>query len=69
MERGTLLTNILKDKDHKEGCDQVIDALDVAAGRVANGPDEEDPLKNLTHIQTNTDLVSEQQRADKKKAI
>lgn len=43
-----VLTNVLKDVDDKEWRDQVIDALHVATGRVADGPDKQDSLKNLT---------------------
>lgn len=44
---GTLLTDILKDEDDKERCDQVVDALNVAAGWVADSPDKQDPFKYL----------------------
>jgi len=44
-----LLTDVLKDEDDEERRDQVVDALDVAAGRMTDGPDEEDPLKNLSY--------------------
>lgn len=47
-ETEKLLTDVLEDVDDKKRCDQVVDALHVAAGRVANGPDEQDPLKNLS---------------------
>lgn len=43
-----LLTDVLKDVDDEERRDQVVDALHVAAGRVADGPNEEDAFKNLT---------------------
>lgn len=43
-----LLTDVLKDVDDEERRDQVVDALHVAAGWMADGPDEQDPLKNLT---------------------
>lgn len=43
------LTDVLEHVDHEEWRDQVVDALHVAAGRVADGPNEQDPLKNLTH--------------------
>ena len=39
--------DVLRQEDHKEGCDQVINALDIATGRVADGPDEQDTLKDL----------------------
>lgn len=42
-----MLTNVLEDVDDKEGRDQVVDALHVAAGGMADGPDEEDPFKDL----------------------
>lgn len=42
-----VLTNVLKDVDHEEGRYQVVDALHVAASRVADGPDEKDPFKYL----------------------
>lgn len=48
------LTDVLKDVDDKERRDQVVDALHVAAGRVADGPDKQDPLKYLTHTNTHT---------------
>lgn len=54
------LTNVLKDVDDKERCDQVIDALHVAAGWMADGPDKKDPLKNLTHKHTHKNTVSKQ---------
>lgn len=54
------LTNVLKDVDDEERRDQVVDALHVAAGWMADGPDKKDPLKNLTHKHTNRDMVSEQ---------
>lgn len=52
------LTNVLKDVDDKERRDQVIDALHVTAGWMADGPDKQDPLKNLTHKHTHRDRVS-----------
>lgn len=42
-----MLTNVLEDVDHEERSDKVIDALHVAAGWMADGPDEQDPLKYL----------------------
>lgn len=39
MEREEL-TNVLEDVDDKERSDQVVDALHVAAGWMADGPDE-----------------------------
>ena len=55
QERRTGLTDVLEDVDHEEGRDEVVDALDVAAGRVADGPDEEDTLEDLhTHTHTHT---------------
>lgn len=50
--RGTALTDVLEDVDDEERRDQVVDALHVAAGWVADGPDEQDPLKDLTHTKT-----------------
>lgn len=47
-ETEKLLTDVLKDVDDEKRCDQVVDALHVATGRVANGPDEQDPLENLS---------------------
>lgn len=41
------LTNVLREEHDKERGDQVIDALHIAAGWVANGPDKQDSLKNL----------------------
>lgn len=46
-----LLTNVLKEKHHKKRRDQVVDALHIAAGWMAYGPDEKDSLKNLKHTQ------------------
>lgn len=46
-EQQLSLTNVLREEHNKEGGDQVIDALHIAAGRVANGPDKQDSLKNL----------------------
>ncbi len=43
----SLLTNVLEDVDDEERRDQVVDALHVAAGRVSDGPDKQNPLKNL----------------------
>ena len=42
-----LLTNVIAEKDHKEGCDQVVDALHVAAGRSPDGPNVQDPFKTV----------------------
>lgn len=42
-----LLTNVLKDVDNEERRDKIIDALNVAAGRMPDGPDEQNPLKDL----------------------
>lgn len=41
------LTHVLREEHNKERGDQVIDALHIAAGWVANGPDKQDSLKNL----------------------
>lgn len=41
------LTDVLKHVDDEERRDQVVDALHVAAGWMADGPDEKYPLKNL----------------------
>ena len=50
-----MLTYVLEDVDDEEGSDQVVDALDVATGRVSDRPDEQDPLKDLhTHTHTHT---------------
>ena len=35
------------DEDHEERGDQVVDPLNVSAGRVAYGPYKQYPLKNL----------------------
>ena len=35
------------EEDHQERSDEVVDALDVAGGRVTDGPDVEDPLNHL----------------------
>ena len=37
------------EEDKEERCDEVVDALDVARGRVPDGPDVEDPLHHLLH--------------------
>lgn len=60
MKGETALTDVLKDVDDEERRDQVVDALHVAAGRVADGPNKQDPLKNLTYTKTNTDKQSKQ---------
>lgn len=56
------LTDVLEDVDDKERRDQVVDALHVAAGWVADCPDKQDPLKNLrhTHKHTHKDIESKQ---------
>ena len=46
------IRNKLGEKDNKEWCDEVIDALHIATGWVSDGPDEENPLKYLQHTQT-----------------
>ena len=43
------LTDIVGEKNDKERCNEVIDALDIAAGRVTHGPDEQNPLETLLH--------------------
>lgn len=48
------LTDVFEDVDDEKRRDQVVDALHVAAGRVADGPDEKDPLKNLTKTHAHT---------------
>lgn len=48
------LTDVLKDVDNEERRDEVVDALHVAAGRVADRPDEQDTLKDLTDRRRNT---------------
>lgn len=53
-ERGMALTDVLEHVDHEERRDQVVDALHVAAGRVADGPNKQDPLKYLTQTHTHT---------------
>lgn len=42
-----LLTDILEDVDDEEGRDQIVDALDVTAGRMPDGPDKQDALEDL----------------------
>lgn len=42
-----LLTDKLRQEDNKEGCDQIIDSLDITTGWVTDGPDKENTLKNL----------------------
>lgn len=54
------LTNIFKDKDDKKRRDQIIDALYVATGWVANGPDKQDAFKNLTN--KHKDIMHKQQK-------
>lgn len=66
-EREMALTDVLEHVDHEEWRDQVIDALHVAAGRVADGPNEQDALKNLT--QTHTHKTESQNSALKSKHI
>lgn len=41
------LTDKLRQEDNKKGRDQIVDALHVAAGGVADRPGEEDSLKDL----------------------
>lgn len=53
-EGGIALTNVLKDVDDEERGDQVVDALHVAAGRVADCPNKQDALKNLAHTTKKT---------------
>ena len=43
------LTDIIGEKDDKERSDEVVDALDVAAGWVAHRPDEQYPLETLLY--------------------
>jgi hypothetical protein len=43
------LTDIVGEKYDKERSDEVIDSLDVAAGRVAHRPDEQNPLETLLY--------------------
>lgn len=52
--KDTALTDVFEDVNDKERRHQVVDALHVAAGRVPDGPDKQDPLENLphTHIKT-----------------
>lgn len=47
-EKERLLTDVLEDVNDKKRRDQVVDALHVAASWVADGPDEQDPLENLS---------------------
>lgn len=47
LEQQASLTHVLREEHNKERGDQVIDALHIAAGWVANGPDKQDSLKNL----------------------
>lgn len=42
-----LLTHIFREEDDKERSDQVIDPLDIATGRVSDGPDKENSFKDL----------------------
>lgn len=42
-----LLTNILEDVDNEEGRDEIVDALNITAGGMPDGPDEQNPLKDL----------------------
>ena len=41
------LTYVLADEDYKEGSDKVIYPLNISAGRMTDGPYEQDPFKNL----------------------
>lgn len=50
--RETALTDVFEDVDDEERRHQVVDALHVAAGRVSDGPDKQDPLENLPHMKT-----------------
>ncbi len=43
----TILTDIVREEDNKEGSDEVVDALDIAASRMSHGPDEEHSLETL----------------------
>ena len=43
------LTDIVGEKDNKEGSDEVVDALDVAASRVSHRPDKQDSLEALLY--------------------
>lgn len=39
----------LRQEYDKEGRDQIVDSLDVATGRMSDGPDVQDTLKYLQH--------------------
>ena len=43
------LTYIVGEEDDEEWSDEVIDTLDVSAGRVTHRPDKQDPLKTLLY--------------------
>lgn len=52
--RAPSLTDVLEDEDDEEWRDQVVDALHVAAGRMPDGPDEQNPLKYLQQTDTSS---------------
>ena len=47
-----MLTDVVGEEDDKERGHEVVDSLNVAAGRVPHGPDEQNPLETLYHKQT-----------------
>lgn len=53
-----LLTDILEDVDDEEGCDKIVNALDITAGRMPDGPDEQNPLKDLKNKETQIKTVA-----------
>ena len=47
-----ILTNVVGEEDDEERGHEVVDSLNVAAGRVPHGPDEQNPLETLYRKQT-----------------
>ena len=45
-------TDVVGEEDDEERGHEVVDSLNVAAGRVPHGPDEQNPLETLYHKQT-----------------
>lgn len=63
---GLPLTNIFKDENDEEWCDQVVDALHVAASGMPDGPDKQDPFKNLkTYKHTQRQSTNAMKREEK----
>ncbi len=45
----SVLTDMVREEDNKEWSDEVVDTLDVAAGRVPHGPDEQHSLETFLY--------------------